>query len=68
MPKQKTSELRGLSLDDVIAKVKDVNDEIFRIRLQQATGSMSNKHGIVSKRRELARLKTILNEKLGGTQ
>ncbi|MFH1223738.1 MAG: 50S ribosomal protein L29 [Pseudomonadota bacterium] len=68
MAKQKVSELRGLSLDDVIAKVKLVNDEIFKIRMQQVTGSMSNKHGIVSKRRELARLKTILNEKLGGTQ
>lgn len=66
--RSKVSDLRGLSLDDLIAKVRELNDELFKIRMQIATGSISNKHAIVSKRRELARVKTILNEKLGGAQ
>ena len=66
--RSKASELRGLSLDDLIAKVRDLNDELFKIRMQKATGSINNKHAVVSKRRELAKVKTILNEKLGGAQ
>ena len=66
--RSKASELRGLTLDDLIAKVKDLNEELFKIRMQKATGSINNKHAVVSKRRELAKVKTILNEKLGGAQ
>ena len=64
----KASELRALTLDDLIAKVRELNDELFKIRMQQATGSINNKHAVVTKRRELAKVKTILNEKLGGAQ
>lgn len=66
--RSKASELRGLTLDDLIAKVKDLNEELFKIRMQKATGSVNNKHAVVTKRRELAKVKTILNEKLGGAQ
>jgi large subunit ribosomal protein L29 len=64
----KASELRGLTLEDLIAKVKVLNEELFKIRIQKATGTVNNKHAIVSKRRELAKVKTVLNEKLGGAQ
>ena len=66
--RSKASELRALTLDDLIAKVRDLNDELFKIRMQIATGSVTNKHAVVTKRRELAKVKTILNEKLGGAQ
>jgi len=66
--RSKASELRGLSLEDLIAKVRDLNDELFKIRIQKSMGSINNKHAVVSKRRELAKVKTILNEKLGGAQ
>jgi len=64
----KAGELRGLSLEDLIAKVKTLNEELFKIRMQKASGSVNNKHAVVTKRRELAKVKTILNEKLGGAQ
>jgi len=66
--RSKASELRGLTLEDLIAKVKELNEELFKIRMQKATGSVNDKHAVVSKRRELAKVKTILNEKLGGAQ
>lgn len=62
----KSSELRSLSIDDLKAKVKDMNEEIFKIRMQNATGSVTNKVLTVTKRRDLARVKTVLNEKLRG--
>jgi len=64
----KASELRALTLEDLIAKVRELNEELFKIRMQKATGSINNKHAVVTKRRELAKVKTILNEKLGGAQ
>ena len=66
--RSKASELRALTLEDLIAKVRELNDELFKIRMQKATGSINNKHAVVTKRRELAKVKTILNEKLGGAQ
>ena len=36
--------------------------------MQSSVGSINNKHAIVTKRRELAQVKTIFNEKLGGAQ
>ncbi len=62
----KSSELRSLSIDDLKAKVKDMNEEIFKIRMQNATGAVTNKVLSVTKRRDLARVKTVLNEKLRG--
>lgn len=59
-------ELRGLSIDDLAAKAKEINEDIFKTRMQMATGGVTNKHAIVTKRRQLARVKTVLNEKIGG--
>ncbi len=63
-----TKELRGLSLDDLNAKIKEISEDIFKTRMQFTTGSITDKHSIIIKRRELARVKTILNEKFGGNR
>ena len=62
----KTAELRGLSVEDLKAKATDINQEIFKVRMQSATGAITNKVLVVTKRRDLARVNTILNEKLRG--
>ncbi|MBN1115287.1 MAG: 50S ribosomal protein L29 [Oligoflexia bacterium] len=64
----KMTELRKLSIDDLKAKSKDLKEDIFKIRMQVFAGSVTDKHAVVSKRRELARAKTALNEKLGGNK
>ncbi|MEI6079150.1 MAG: 50S ribosomal protein L29 [bacterium] len=66
--KSKASELRGLSTVDLNAKATEINADIFKTRMQSATGSITNKHEILKKRRDLARVKTILNEKIGGNK
>jgi large subunit ribosomal protein L29 len=59
----KAVEIRKLSLEDLKNKVSSHSEEIFRLRMQISTGSVKDKHAIVKKRRELAKIKTILNEK-----
>ena len=66
--KSKAEELRALSINDLTARAKQINDDIFKTRMQMATGSITNKHAIVTKRRELAVVKTVLNEKIGGQE
>jgi large subunit ribosomal protein L29 len=68
MAKSVTKELRGLSLEDLNAKINEINEDIFKTRMQLTTGSIADRHSIIIKRRELARVKTILNEKLGGNR
>ncbi|MEI6092885.1 MAG: 50S ribosomal protein L29 [bacterium] len=66
MKKSKSTELRALATKDLNAKALEINEDIFKTRMQMATGSVTNKHEILTKRRHLARVKTILNEKRGG--
>ncbi|MCX6112159.1 MAG: 50S ribosomal protein L29 [Proteobacteria bacterium] len=68
MRRSKATELRGLSEIDLNAKAKEINEDIFKTRMQIATGGITNKHEILNKRRVLARVKTILNEKRGGNK
>jgi large subunit ribosomal protein L29 len=61
----KSLELRKLSVEDLKAKLNTYNEDLFKLRIQIATGSVKNKHSFIEKRKELARVQTILNEKLG---
>jgi large subunit ribosomal protein L29 len=58
----KAKELRDLSREELKQKEKDQHQEIFNLRLQKATGQLANTAVIVSTKRELARIKTILRE------
>lgn len=68
MGKSVAKELRGLSLEDLNAKIKEISEDIFKTKMQVTTGNIADKHSIIVKRRELARVKTVLNEKLGGNR
>jgi large subunit ribosomal protein L29 len=68
MGKSVTKELRGLSLEDLNAKINEISEDIFKTKMQVTTGNIADKHSIILKRRELARVKTVLNEKLGGNR
>jgi large subunit ribosomal protein L29 len=62
----KTSELRA---KDVAALEKEVADLLrahFGLRMQKATQSLSNHTTLRKTRRDIARVKTILNEKKKG--
>jgi large subunit ribosomal protein L29 len=56
-------ELRGLPVADLQQRVRDLDDRVFRLRIQRATGQAEAGNRIRPLRRELARVKTVLREK-----
>jgi large subunit ribosomal protein L29 len=57
------SELRGLPVDDLRARARDLDDRVFRLRIQRSMGQAESGNKIRPLRRELARVKTVLREK-----
>lgn len=58
----KAKELRDLSLEELRTKERDLSQELFNLRLQKATGQLGNTALVVRTRRDLARVKTMINE------
>lgn len=61
----KAKELRALSADELNRKATDLSQELFNLRFQLHTGHLENSARIPQVRREIARVKTILQEKRG---
>ena len=61
----KASELREKSVEDLNKELLDLSREKFNLRMQKATGQLSKNHQMKAARRNIARIKTILNEKAG---
>jgi large subunit ribosomal protein L29 len=57
-----TSELRGKSVDELQKRLVELHREHLNLRVQRATGQMSNPSRFRSLRREVARVKTLLKE------
>jgi large subunit ribosomal protein L29 len=57
------AELRDLSVDDLQARAKELEDQIFRMRLQQSLGQLDAPLKLRFTRRDLARIKTVITEK-----
>jgi len=61
----KASELRDKSVDELKAELLDLSREQFNLRMQGATGQLSQPHRVKAVRRNIARVKTVLKEKAG---
>ena len=59
----KAAELRELSMQELIEREKDSRKELFNLRFQMATGQLSNHTAVKKAKRDIARIKTVLNEK-----
>jgi large subunit ribosomal protein L29 len=59
----KATEIRELTMDDLRARMKDLDDQIFRLRIQKSMGQLEAPGKVREVRRDLARIKTILREK-----
>ena len=57
------AELRDLSVDDLEARAKELEDQLFRMRLQQSLGQLDAPVKLRFTRRDLARIKTVITEK-----
>jgi len=59
----KPKDLRLLSEGELLEKEKELNEELFNLRFQHATGQLENVMRIPQVKRDIARLNTILKEK-----
>ncbi|MGE0461329.1 MAG: 50S ribosomal protein L29 [Vicinamibacterales bacterium] len=59
----KAVELRDLDVDGLRAKEQELDDQLFRMRIQKSLGQLEAPGKIKNVRRDLARIKTILREK-----
>jgi len=58
----KASELRSMSQEQLGKELLKLRREQFNLRMQQATGQLSRPHEHGRVRKEIARLKTAMNE------
>ena len=56
-------DLRGKSPDELRTELENLKKEAFNLRFQQATGQLENTARMRTVRRDVARVKTILNQK-----
>jgi large subunit ribosomal protein L29 len=61
----KPDKVRELSVDDLKGKEKELQEQLFRLRLQKSVGQIDNALKLRETRRDIARVKTILKEKQG---
>ncbi len=59
----KVAEVRDLGVDELHQREKDLDDQLFRLRIQKSMGQIEAAHKLRSLRRDLARVKTVLREK-----
>ena len=59
----KVGEFRDLQVDELRQKEKELDDQLFRLRIQKSMGQLEAAHKLKATRRDLARLKTVLREK-----
>jgi large subunit ribosomal protein L29 len=59
----KVTEIRDLAVDELQQRAKDMDDQLFRLRIQKSMGQLEAAHKLKTLRRDLARVKTVLREK-----
>jgi large subunit ribosomal protein L29 len=59
----KAAELRDMDADALRAKTQDIDDQLFRMRIQKSMGHLAAPGKMKTIRRERARILTILKEK-----
>lgn len=62
----KIKEIRELTDQELANKMKELKEELFNLRFQQATGQLENVMRIRDVRHGIARVKTVLRERALG--
>jgi large subunit ribosomal protein L29 len=64
----KAEDLRKNDINALNETLKDLLKDQFNLRMKQATGQLGTNHQIKQVRRDIARVKTIINEKSKGAE
>jgi len=62
-----TTELRDMSLVELKAELLDLRKKQFNMRLKKANGTLEKTHVFPQVRKSIAQVKTIMTEKVGGS-
>ena len=58
----KVTEIRDLRLEEMQTKLNDLREEMFNLRFQHGTGQLENTYKLKETKKDIARLKTIIQE------
>lgn len=61
----KASELREQTVEQLNEQLLNLLRDQFNLRMQKATGQLNQSHLLTQVRRDIARVKTVLNQKAG---
>ena len=59
----KAGEIRELTVDEMTARITQLQEELFRLRFRSATQELENPMLLRTLRKDIARLKTVLRER-----
>ena len=59
----KASEIREMNAEQLNDKLKELKNELFNLRFQNAINQLDNPHRIGEVKKDIARVMTVLNEK-----
>jgi large subunit ribosomal protein L29 len=59
----KPSQVREMGPDELRAKQKELQEQLFRLRVQKSIGQLDNAIKLREVRRDIARVKTVLKQK-----
>ena len=59
----RAAEIRRLSAEELVQKIDDSRDDLFRLRFQLISGQLQNYETMKQTKREIARIKTIVRER-----
>ena len=62
----KIEEMRKMDTAELSKKITETKDELFKLRMEQSSGTLRETHKITELRKTIARLKTVQNEKERG--
>jgi large subunit ribosomal protein L29 len=59
----KARELVDLDGDELVAKLAEAKDELFKLRFQNVTGQLDNAHRLGEVRKDIARILTAIRQR-----
>jgi large subunit ribosomal protein L29 len=63
MPAPKTEELRQMTDEELVERLKENKEELFNLRFQSATGQLENHGRLRAVKKDIARIYTVLRER-----
>ncbi len=63
----KAADIRKMEIHEIESKLEEAREELMNLRFQQVTGQLTDTNRMRFLRRDIARLLTVLNERLRET-